>query len=85
MSSGDDIYKRAVKAMETISGTRHCSHCWMTKTIGGGQWKVSANGLSRRWRCAECTQRAQNRAATTAGTVDPSMDIGSGAKPSKSR
>ena len=72
-------YAKAVKAASIVTGTRFCSHCWMTQKTEGGQWKVSSNGRTRRWRCAECVQRAQNRAATAAATADPSTGTGSGA------
>lgn len=55
-------YGEARRAEHSITGKRWCSHCQLSRAVEGGQWKSSSNGVYRRWRCAECTQRAKERA-----------------------
>ena len=46
-----------------LTGRRWCSHCQGQRPEQGGKWKVSANGMNKRWKCAACVERAKERAA----------------------
>lgn len=37
-------------------GTRYCTQCQGAMPIKGGEWKISPNGLTRRWICGKHTQ-----------------------------
>ena len=45
----------------SLNGTRFCSSCIMTKHVIGGMYVLVRNGKARRWKCAECRQRAKER------------------------
>jgi hypothetical protein len=62
-----ETYQKARAAEQSITGKRWCSHCQSTRAVEGGQWKVSSNGLHKRWRCQECSQRAKERESAGAG------------------
>jgi len=53
------------KSEHSILGTRWCGHCQSTRKVGGGQWIVRNDGRHRRWKCADCVQRAKERANKT--------------------
>jgi hypothetical protein len=44
---------------------RYCSGHMGRAPEQGGRWKISANGLNRRWVCAECLARAARREKST--------------------
>lgn len=37
--------------------THYCTNCARTRPKVGGRDKVSANGRTRRWVCAECVEK----------------------------
>ena len=56
-----DLYTKAVKADENVTGKRFCSQCSFHKLSKDGQWILSANGRHRRWMCPDCYQRKLER------------------------
>lgn len=56
------ILEQAKKSEHSILGTRWCGHCQSSRKVGGGTWIISNGGRNKRWKCAECTQRAKDRA-----------------------
>lgn len=66
-----DHYWRAREAEVTITGTRFCTNCRMHQRVDGGLWKISNNGMNRRWKCRSCLETTKTRAAVgTAATSD---------------
>jgi hypothetical protein len=54
--------KQLTAAVEAATGTRWCTHCNQRKYLRtGGDWIVSANGRTRRWKCGECMEKIKNR------------------------
>lgn len=59
-------YKRAVQAEQNVTGRRFCPNCQQNRSAVGGVWKISKNGLNRRWECALCYQRKSSQLAKDA-------------------
>lgn len=55
---------RLTKLLEETTSERYCNTCLVYHKIAGGKWIHSANGLRRKWKCAGCLQRAQERLQT---------------------
>jgi hypothetical protein len=56
-----DLYTKAIKAEENVTGKRWCSQCQFGKLAKGGQWILSLNGQQRRWMCKDCYERKLER------------------------
>jgi hypothetical protein len=60
---GNRMSVKANQVAAILTGRRFCSHCQGQRVTEGGKWKVSPNGMNRRWKCAACVERAKERAA----------------------
>jgi hypothetical protein len=60
---GNRMSVKANQVAAILTGRRFCSHCQGQRVTEGGKWKVSPNGMNRRWKCAACVERAKQRAA----------------------
>ena len=63
------LLQHATKKAAEVTGQMFCINCQMTRSKEGGLWRVTTDGLRRRWTCGQCVENYRNRAARIADTV----------------
>jgi hypothetical protein len=58
------INKKITQALENATGKRFCNNCRQYQFTPDGKWITSSNGMTRRWKCGACMERARARLQT---------------------
>ena len=62
----NELQKKVTKRAAEITGQMFCTNCQLSRNKDGGLWRVTADGMRRRWTCGWCVNNYKNRTAPNA-------------------